>query len=228
MRIARCCDLDRNFPDSYCGLATAELRSATIFRTRGLAEAQSSAEQLARFAVALDGNNAFAHSCLSFALFGRGDHRGALAEADRALALSPNLASGYFQRGTALIYSGRPQDGLRDLQTSLRLEPRGSDLAQSLYHMVVGFYFSRAYDHAVEAAEHLIRSFPEYPPSYRWLAAAFGQLGCGTEAKEALGKALAIAPASFDPFGRPRAPWRRPEDFAHLLEGLRKAGWREE
>jgi adenylate cyclase len=217
-------DLDRNFPDSYCALATAHLRSATIFRTHDLAEAQSSSERLARFSVALDGNNAFAHSCLSFALFGRGDNRGALVEADRALALSPNLASGYFQRGTALIYSGRPQEGLGDLQTSLRLEPRGSNLAQSLYHMVIGFYYSRAYDRAVEAAEHLIRSFPEYP-SYRWLAAAFGQLGRGAEAKEALGKALAIAPASFEP--RPHSPWRRPEDFAHLLEGLRKAGWRE-
>jgi adenylate cyclase len=220
-------DLDRYFPDAYCGLATADLRSATIFRTHDLAEAQSSAERLARFSVALDGNNAFAHSCLSFALFVVGDHRGALSEADRALALSPNLASGYFQRGTALIYSGRPQEGLRDLQRSLRLEPRGSNLAQSLYHMVIGFYLSRAYNHAVEAAEHLIQSFPEYPPSYRWLAAAFGQLGCGAEAKEALAKALAVAPAPFEPFGRPHAPWRRPDDFAHLLEGLRKAGWRE-
>jgi adenylate cyclase len=221
-------DLDRNFPDSYCGLAMTELRSAVIFRTRGLAEAQSSAERLARYSMALDGNNAFAHSCLSFALFGRGDHRGALAAADRALALSPNLASGYFQRGSALIYLGRPQEGLGDLQTSLRLEPRGSNFAQSLYHMVIGFYYSRAYDQAVEAAEHLIRSFPEYPPSYRWLAAAYGQLGCGAEAEEALRKALAIEPAWFDPLGGRHAPWRRPEYFAHLLEGLRKAGWREE
>jgi adenylate cyclase len=217
-------DLDCNFPDGYCGLALAGLRSATNFRARALAEAQSSAERLARFAVALDANNAFAHSCLSFALFARGDHRGALAEADRALALSPNLASGYFQRGTALIYSGQPQEGLRDLQTSLRLEPRGSNLAQTLHHLVVGFYFARAYDDAVQAAEHWIRSFPKYPQSYRWLAAAFGQLGYGAEAKEALGKALALA---FDPFVR-RAPWDRPEDYAHVLEGLRKAGWREE
>ena len=221
-------DLDRNFPDSYCALATANLRSAIIFRTHDLSEAQSSAERLARFSVALDGNNAFAHSCLSFALFARGDPRGALSEADRALALSPNLASGYFQRGTALIYSGRPQEGLRDLQTSLRLEPRGSNFAQSLYHMVIGFYYSRAFDQAVEAAEHLIRSFPEYPPSYRWLAAAYGQLGRTAEAKEALGKALAIAPVPFEPFGRPHAAWRRPEDLAHLLEGLRKAGMPEE
>jgi adenylate cyclase len=185
-------------------------------------EAQSSAERLAHTAVALDGNNASAHSCLSFALFGRGDHRGALAEADHALALSPNLAAGYFQRGTALIYSGRAQDGLKDLQTSLKLEPRGSNLAESLHHVVIGLYFSRAYDEAVEAAQDLVRSFPEFPPGYRWLAAAFGQLGCVEGAKEALEKAMAITRA---PFVRPPAPWDRPEDDAHFLEGLRKADW---
>jgi adenylate cyclase len=203
----------------------AELRSAATFRTGGLAEAQSSAERLARFAVALDENNAFAHCCLSFALFGRADHRGALAEADRALALSPNLASGHFQRGTALIYSGQSKEGLTDLQSSVRLEPRGSNLAQSLHHMAIGFYFAHAYDDAVQAAEHSIRSFPEYLPPYRWLAAALGQLGCVEVAKEALEKAMMMVPA---PFVRQRPPWYRPEDRAHLLEGLRKAGWREE
>jgi len=218
----RAIDLDPNFPDGYCGLATVKIRAASTFRAGSLAEVQSSAERLAHTAVALDGNNAFAHSCLSFALFGRGDHRGALAEADRALALSPNLAAGHFQRGSALIYSGRPQDGLKDLRTSLKLEPRGSNLAESLHHVVIGLYFSRAYDEAVEAAQDLVRSFPEYPSGYRWLAAAFGQLGCVEGGKEALGKGMAITRA---PFVRPRAPWNRLEDYAHVLEGLRKAGW---
>ena len=36
---------------------------------------------------------------------------------------------------------------------------------------------------------------------------------------------VAIAPASFDGFVRRRVPWHRPEDYAHMLEGLRKAGW---
>ena len=136
--------------------------------------------------------------------------------------LSPNLAAGYFQKGTTLIYSGRPQEGLKDLHTSLRLEPRGSNLATSLHHVVMGLYFSRAYDEAVEAAQNLVRSFPEYPPGYRWLAVAFGQLGCVERAKEALGKAMGITRA---PFVRERGPWDRPEDDAHFLEGLRKAGW---
>jgi len=220
----RAIDLDPNFPDGYCGLATVEIRAAATFRAGSVAEAQSSAERLAHTAVALDGNNAFAHSCLCFALFARGDHRGAVAEADQALALSPNLAAGYFQRGTALIYSGRPQEGLRDLQMSLKLEPRGPNLAISLHHVAVGQYFSRAYEKAVEAAEASVRSFPEYPSPYRWLAAAFGQLGCLEAAGEALGKAKAIARP---PFLRQRTPWYRPEDRAHFLEGLRKAGWSE-
>jgi hypothetical protein len=43
--------------------------------------------------------------------------------------------------------------------------------------------------------------------------------------KEALEKAIAVASPSFEMFVRERVPWHRPEDYAHMLEGLRKAGW---
>ena len=66
--------------------------------------------------------------------------------------------------------------------------------------------------------------YPEYPNTYRWLAAALGQLGRFVEAKVALEKAIAIAPPAFDMYLRRRPPWIRPEDHAHMLEGLRKAG----
>jgi len=221
-------DLDRNFADAYCGLALAQMYSATVFLTRPMASVQTSAEPLARLAVALDGNNAVAHSCLSSALFYRGDHHGALAEADCALELSPNLAFGYFRRGAALIFSGWPQEGLRDLQTSLRLEPRGSYLAHRLTQVAVGCYYSRAYENAVEAAKQAIRSFPEFPQPYRWLTAALGQLGRVEEAKAVLEIAIAVAPASFDFYVRECPPRFRQEDHAHMLEGLRKAGWRDE
>ena len=59
----------------------------------------------------------------------------------------------------------------------------------------------------------------------RWLAASLGQTGRTEEAKEALAKAIAMAPTAFDMFGRGRVPWHRPEDYAHMLDGLRKAGW---
>src|SRR5260370_21252451 len=107
-------------------------------------------------------------------------------EAERALALSPNLAAGYWQRGTTLLFAGQPEKGLADLRTSLRLDPRGSNLALRLFHFAIGCYFSRAYEDAVAAANNAIRAFPEWPQSYRFRAAALGQLGRTAQAKVAL------------------------------------------
>jgi len=58
------------------------------------------------------------------------------------------------------------------------------------------------------------------------LAAALGQTGRREEAREALEKARTISPASFDLYVRRRVPWHRPEDHAHMLDGLKKAGWK--
>ena len=92
----------------------------------------------------------------------------------------------------------------------------------------IGLYFFGDYEAAAGAAKAEIRSYPDFPNIYRWLAAALGQLGRTLEAKEALVKAIAIAPASFDMHVRDRVPWMRPADHAHMLEGLRKAGMPEE
>jgi len=94
-----------------------------------------------------------------------------------------------------------------------------------LLDIAMSFYLSREYDSAIEAAKRTIRSYPDFPLTYRWLAAALGQTGRIEEAKQALEKAIAMAPTSFDMYVRTRVPWHRPEDHAHMLEGLRKAGW---
>jgi hypothetical protein len=78
----------------------------------------------------------------------------------------------------------------------------------------------------IEAAKRLIRSYPDFPMIYRWPAAALGQLGRTDEAKNALEKAMSLAPAAFEMYVRNRVPWFRQEDHAHLIEGLRKAGWK--
>jgi adenylate cyclase len=94
-----------------------------------------------------------------------------------------------------------------------------------LNHLAVGLYLSHEYEAAIEVARQGIRSNPDFPSTYRWVAAALGQLGRLEAAEAALEKAIAVAPASFDAFVRRRVPWHRPDDYAHMLEGLRKAGW---
>jgi tetratricopeptide (TPR) repeat protein len=97
-----------------------------------------------------------------------------------------------------------------------------------LNQIALALYYSGEYQAAIEAANRAIRSYPNYPNAYRWLAAALGQLGQIEEATRALQKAIAIAPAAFDMYVRERVPWMRPEDHAHMLDGLRKAGMSEE
>jgi adenylate cyclase len=71
----------------------------------------------------------------------------------------------------------------------------------------------------------VIRSYPEFPLIYRWLAAALGQASRTDEARQALDKAIAIGAGTFDMYVRRRVPWHRLEDYEHMLDGLRKAGW---
>jgi adenylate cyclase len=126
----------------------------------------------------------------------------------------------------ARVCSGRPREGLAFLQTSFRLDPRARS-AERANWVALGLYFSREYEPAIEAVTRAIRSYPDYPHPHRWLAAALGQTGRIVEAEEVLERAIEVLPASFDMYVRNRVPWFRPEDHDHMLEGLRKAGWKE-
>ena len=220
-------DLDPNFSGSYVGLALAQ-HQASDLGTRGLFEMLGSVEALTRRAVALDGTDAEARSILSSALCRRGDYEGAVVEAERALATAPNLSFAHHTLGFTLIHSGRPREGLAAIERSIRLDPRSPRLASAFLQVAIAFYFCHDYEAAIAAAKRAIRAYPELPNPYRWLAAALGQIGRTAEAKEALEKAIAVAPAAFEMYVRQRVPWHRPEDYAHMLEGLRKAGWPEE
>jgi tetratricopeptide (TPR) repeat protein len=90
-----------------------------------------------------------------------------------------------------------------------------------LVQIAIAHYFLREYGASVASSEEAIRFFPEHPWSYRWLAAALGQAGRQDEAMQALQKAITIAPKSFDMSVRQRPASWRPEDYEHMLEGLR-------
>jgi adenylate cyclase len=218
-------DLDPNFGGGYSALALYQLQAAALYQKLDLRDAQRSAEALARRAVGLDGADAEARSCLGWGLQARGEADGALAEIDRALSMSPNLAIAHGHRGATLIFAGRPKEGLTALEKCIRLDPRDPYLAVRLLHVTAGLYFCGEYQASLEAAKRLRRSYPDFPMIHRWSAAALGQLGRITEAKEELEKATSLAPGAFDMYVRKRAPWFRPEDHAHLLDGLRRAGW---
>jgi adenylate cyclase len=221
----RAIEIDPSFAGGYKGLALSQMRGAAGFQARSIADALGLIEALARQAVTLDGADAEAHATLATAFHFSGDYDATRAEAELALTITPNLASAHAVLGAALIFSGRAKEGLAALQTGMRLDPRDPYRAVRLNQIVVGLYFTSEYEAVIEAAKRMIQSDPEYPPPYRWLAAALGQLDRAEEARDALEKAVAASPASFEMYVCNRVPWMRPDDHAHMVEGLRKAGW---
>jgi tetratricopeptide (TPR) repeat protein len=87
--------------------------------------------------VALDGADAEACSLLGTTLWTKGDYEGARIEAERALAISPNLAYAHSTLGVTLMFSGRPSEGLVALERSLRFEPRGPTSAVHLHQIAI-------------------------------------------------------------------------------------------
>jgi adenylate cyclase len=88
----------------------------------------------------------------------------------------------------------------------ISLDPHDPLMALGLRDVAMGLYFCGEYEAAVDAAKRAIRSYPDYPMLYRWLAAALGQTDRTLEAKEVLEKAVSFAPAAFDMYVRGRPP----------------------
>jgi adenylate cyclase len=225
MYFERAVHLDPSFAGSYSELARAQFNATVDFQMGNLEDVLVSAEALIRQTLQLDPSDSEARSTLSHVSRLRGDVEAAVIEAERALATNPNLATAHQALGSALICSGRAKGGLAALDTSMRLDPRSPMSAWRLNFEVVGLYYSHQYPAVIGVAQRVIRSYPNFPHPYRWLAAALGQLGRIEEANEALTRAVLVVPGSFDMYVRNRVRWMRPEDHAHMLEGLRRAGW---
>jgi adenylate cyclase len=223
--LRRTIELDPNFGAAYARLTMPILAEATVYQLRGISEAADEALELAQRAILLDPMDAVANSRLGVALMLKGDCDGGLAEASRALEISPNLASAYADLGTILASSGQPREALAAFREALRRDPYDPFRLLRLPQIALCHYYLREYDKAVEVARAAIRSYPDHPWAYYRLAAALGQMGRVDEAENALQKALSVAPKAFEMFVRSRPVWNRREDYEHMLEGLRKAGW---
>ena len=196
-----------------------------ILKIRTIAETAKPIEMEARRAVEIDPNDSEAHSALGIAFISAGNLPGTLDCAERALRLNQNSALGHSQRAVSLMYSGRQAEARSEASVSLRLNPHGLISQYAATQFAGTYYLEGNYEAAIDAARRCLDTHPMYTPPRRYLVTALGQLGRREEAAEALRDWLAVAPGVFDNVVRNRPPYVLPEDHAHILEGMRKAGW---
>jgi len=217
--------IDPMFAPACSALAQTYMREATTYGIRQSDDLLRSAEGWARRAVDSDHGDAEAQATLARAVSMTGNHNEGRQRAALALQLNPNSAWAHYAMADALLFSGSPTEARAALIMAQRLNPRGPFAPNFMILTIISYYLERDYEKAAAAARRAVASYPALQQSYRWVAAALGQLGRTEEAHVALQRALEVSPEAFLGYVEKRPLWYRPEDYDHMLEGLRKAGW---
>jgi adenylate cyclase len=137
---------------------------------------------------------------------------------DRALALNPSFARGWYVSSTLRMWAGQHDLAIEHVETSMRLSPR-ERMGQPLSRIGEAYFFKHQFD---EAAAKLLLSIQDNPGStvpYRYLAACYAHMGHLDEAREVVARLRAIT-ALVMPSD---LPFSNLEDRELLLSGLRLA-----
>lgn len=181
-------------------------------------------------AVMLDERDSRAHYAVGSAYFHLGRLDLAEYHVEKALALNPGEYHHQCFKAYLLACTGRHEESTACFMESLRRNPLAPN--SCLYGLGISDYLAHRYD---EAVAMLTRLSSDLLRKFSCLAAAEAQLGHIAEAEAAVREFHALLePELVATLGDDVAKWREnwsnlfsilnPDDFEHMLEGLRKAG----
>ena len=185
-------------------------------------QSMDKAEKLATMAVTLDNRSPHAHWALAIVNTYMRRHDQAIQEAEHTISLAPNLAIGHDVLGNALHYSGRSEEALASFERAIALDPLYPDVwlhfqAQCLVQL-------GRYDEAVAVLLQRLNRNPKTDSSRVLLAASYGYLGRGDEARAQWQEVFHLNPDFSLEQRRRVLPYKNPADFERVVEGLRRAG----
>jgi tetratricopeptide (TPR) repeat protein len=182
-------------------------------------------EELASRAVALDPSDAQALTVLGHVRAFL-HHRVAEAVAlyERALALNPNLPMAWVFSALALSYRGEHEEALRRWEKYKRLAPLHPHAFFFDSARLVPLLMLKRHEEVDAAARQVTALHSGFTFPYKAWVSALGHLGRREEAAAARERLVAMEPDFDLAKARERIPLARPEDLAHYLAGLRKAG----
>jgi TolB-like protein/class 3 adenylate cyclase len=177
------------------------------------------ATDLARQALQMAQNDpgTLANAAEALAYFGE-DIGAMIGLVDRALALNPSFARGWYRSGVLRVWAGQPDLAIEHIETSLRLSPR-EGIGQPLTVMGIAYFLKRRFDEAASKLLLSIQNHPGFPNSYRTLAACYAHMGRRDEARAIVARLRTITPQVVPS----DLPWRNPEHRELFLSGLRLA-----
>ena len=142
--------------------------------------------------VARDDPSTLANASLALAYFGE-DIGAMVGLIDHALALNPSYARGWYVSGILRWFAGEADIAIEHIEASIRLSP-GARIGMAVSAIGAAHFLSRRFDQALPKLLLAIQENPDYPVSYRYLAACYAQMGRLDEAREIVVRLRAITP----------------------------------
>lgn len=189
-----------------------------------VAEAEIALDYVRR-ATQIDPNNAEALAIYAHIwAFLHKDPEMALHYFGMALKLNRHLPFIYAFMAVTCCYLGDPDKALQLLERCQNLTSSQPSFSLYVNPAAIAHLMKGDYEAAVAVGRHVIESTPAYSNGYKPLIAALGHLGRRKEAKRYIEKLMSIEPRfTIKRFGD-NYPFKREEDRAHYVEGLRLAG----
>jgi TolB-like protein/class 3 adenylate cyclase len=148
----------------------------------------------ARRALQVAGDDPGVLTNASYALAYFGEDIGAMmALVDRALALNPSFARGWYISGVIKLWAGQPDVAIEHVEASMRLSPR-APVGPALGVIGGAHFFARRFTEAVPKLLLAIQEYSSYIQPYRYLAACYAHMGQFDDAQEIVARLRAISP----------------------------------
>jgi adenylate cyclase len=220
-------ELDPSLVWAFTGLASMHYCDLFFQWSDAPHESVRALVQAAERCVALDDEDAFSHLVMSLAYSVMGQQDKAIAAAELAIELNPSLPLAHHVLGSWLAFSARPDDAITHLEKAIRLSPHDPWMYDFLCGMALAHFAARRYEEAAEWAQRSLQRRLDYVLSRSILAASCAHLGRTDEARTALAAAMHLQQGSFEETAKLALPFADPDLVERVIDGLRKAGFKE-
>ncbi|MFX1265854.1 MAG: tetratricopeptide repeat protein [Promethearchaeota archaeon] len=213
--------LDPEYASAYCLLGQTHLIAPYFGLSKSPRKSYQESARLLQKALAFDESHPIASSVLAVVYGRQRQHEKSLAQAERAVALYPNMAVSNVNLGAALFRLGRYEEAIQSLEKGIRLNPKGP--VPFFTFLGWAYCFAGRYEDAIATLKKAIDLAPDSPIVHTHLAAIYSLSGLEKEARAEVAEVLRLNPKfSIERYGKVMA-WRKAE-LEPWLAALRKAG----
>ncbi len=214
--------LDPTYASAYRILGVTHMHDILLGRSKSPKQSLGKAMEVVKKAIELDDTNGYNHAFYGFLLVMIRQYDKAVAEAERGVALDPNVADIYGWLGMIYRYVGRWEEAIHVYEKAVRLNPIPPNFY--LYGLGMSYAWTGQYEKAITECKKATNNEPDSLYARLIAALVYSLAGRDEEARTEAAEVLRINPKfSLEKWGK-RLKYKNKDDQERYISALSKAG----